>query len=147
MVLAGSTIPQGELLTVRTVRAQAWWYRKWVWRWIQANRLAQHADTPRPIIGFHIRGGDMEEADNEEVFPPHHATCMPSTQQAMHHRQPMRPVIWILLMMRKLLYSRLIFNELNISLTMLHMTHGKAGAPQCVVCCCMHVSPWQHVNV
>jgi hypothetical protein len=47
--------------------AQAWWYRQWVWQWIAQHRLGALQAAAQPTIGFHIRGGDVFEVDNEQV--------------------------------------------------------------------------------
>ena len=46
---------------------QAWGYRKWVRDWLEANRIAPLQGLERPTVGFHIRGGDVFEVDNELV--------------------------------------------------------------------------------
>ena len=50
--------------------AQAWWYRQWVWRWIAQHRLGTLDGAAQPTIGFHMRGGDVFEVDNEQVGLP-----------------------------------------------------------------------------
>ena len=46
---------------------QTWWYKKWVWSWIEEERLAELRDITSPSIAFHIRGGDIFEADKAQV--------------------------------------------------------------------------------
>lgn len=46
---------------------QTWWYKKWVWEWIEQERLAELRDVTGPTIAFHIRGGDVFEADKAQV--------------------------------------------------------------------------------
>lgn len=50
---------------------QAWWYRKWVWDWIERNRLAALRSVAAPTMAFHIRGGDVFDVDNEQVRRAH----------------------------------------------------------------------------
>ena len=49
---------------------QMWWYKKWVWSWIEEERLAELRDITSPSIAFHIRGGDIFEADKAQVDLP-----------------------------------------------------------------------------
>ncbi len=47
--------------------AQAWWYRKWVWEWVEEERVMELHDAAKPTIGFHIRGGDVTHVDKAQV--------------------------------------------------------------------------------
>ena len=46
---------------------QAWWYRKWVWDWIDSERIAELHAAVKPTIAFHIRGGDVAQADKAQA--------------------------------------------------------------------------------
>ncbi|CAL8466399.1 g5935 [Coccomyxa elongata] len=48
---------------------RAWWYRKWVWEWIEKERVMEVHDAEKPTIGFHIRGGDVVHADKAQGRP------------------------------------------------------------------------------
>lgn len=38
-----------------------------MWRWIEAERLSELREVTGPTIAFHIRGGDIFDADKAQV--------------------------------------------------------------------------------
>ena len=41
-----------------------------MWEWIEKERLAELRDVASPTIAFHIRGGDIFEADKDQAGAP-----------------------------------------------------------------------------
>ena len=48
---------------------QMWWYKTWVWQWIEGQRLSGLQGAARPTIAFHVRGGDIFAADKAQARP------------------------------------------------------------------------------
>ena len=69
----GTLRPEGRMSSERQhclslqLPLQMWWYKTWVWQWIEEQRLSELRGAAAPTIAFHIRGGDIFAADKAQA--------------------------------------------------------------------------------